>query len=157
MKVCFEALDTITTEISMNVYKSHGWNPTDSLRKSVIIIQNKIYIIFIDFLKTVFDSQWASLCKAFLVEAKWFKSGYMPNTEEYMKNGVVSSGVQLVMLHVYFLLGEELTTDKVELIESNPRIVSSAATILRLYDDLGSAKVYIELMIVTTVENLKLA
>ncbi|CAA7029782.1 unnamed protein product [Microthlaspi erraticum] len=117
MKVCFEALDTITTEISMNVFKSYGWNPTDSLRKS-----------------------WASLCKAFLVEAKWFNSGYMPNTDEYMKNGVISSGVHLVMLHVYFLLGEELTTDKVELIESNPRIISSAATILRLYDDLGSAK-----------------
>lgn len=81
----------------------------------------------------------------------------MPNTEEYMKNGVVSSGVQLVMLHVYFLLGEELTTDKVELIESNPRIVSAAATILRLYDDLGSAKVYTELMILTTRQNLKLA
>ncbi|CAA7029781.1 unnamed protein product [Microthlaspi erraticum] len=117
MKVCFEALDMITMEISMKVLKEHGWNPTDSLRKS-----------------------WASLCKAFLVEAKWFKSGYMPNTEEYMKNGIVSSGVQLVMLHVYFLLGEELTTDNVELIERNPRIVSSAATILRLYDDLGSAK-----------------
>jgi (3S)-linalool synthase len=39
------------------------------------------------------------------------------------------------------LLGEELTKEKVELIESNPGIVSSAATILRLWDDLGSAKV----------------
>ncbi|KAL1191694.1 S-(+)-linalool synthase [Cardamine amara subsp. amara] len=117
MKVCFEALDMITMEISMKIWKSHGWNPTDSLRKS-----------------------WASLCKAFLVEAKWFNSGYLPNTEEYMKNGVVSSGVHLVMLHVYFLLGEELTREKVQLIESNPSIVSSAATILRLWDDLGSAK-----------------
>ncbi|CAL9237884.1 unnamed protein product [Arabidopsis halleri] len=117
MKVCFEALDMITMEISMKICKSHGWNPTDSLRKS-----------------------WASLCKAFLIEAKWFHSGYLPNTEEYMKNGIVSSGVHLVMLHVYFLLGEELTREKVELIESNPRIVSSAATILRLWDDLGSAK-----------------
>ncbi|KAL1188319.1 S-(+)-linalool synthase [Cardamine amara subsp. amara] len=117
MKVCFEALDMITMEISMKIWKSHGWNPTDSLRKS-----------------------WAILCKAFLVEAKWFNSGYLPNTEEYMKNGVVSSGVHLVMLHVYFLLGEELTREKVQLIESNPSIVSSAATILRLWDDLGSAK-----------------
>jgi len=81
------------------------------------------------------------LCKAFLVEAKWFNSGYLPTTEEYMKNGVVSSGVHLVMLHAYILLGEELTKEKVELIESNPGIVSSAATILRLWDDLGSAKV----------------
>jgi len=88
-----------------------------------------------------FVSQWASLCKSFLVEAKWFHSGYLPNTEEYMKNGVVSSGVHLVMLHVYILLGEDLTKEKVELIESNPGIVSSAATILRLWDDLGSAKV----------------
>ncbi|VVA93796.1 unnamed protein product [Arabis nemorensis] len=82
MKVCFEALDMITMDISMKVCESHGWNPTDS---------SKI-------------------------------------------------GVHLVMLHVYFLLGEELTRDKVKLIESNPRIVSSAATILRLWDDLGSAK-----------------
>ncbi|KAJ4872672.1 hypothetical protein Rs2_45661 [Raphanus sativus] len=117
MKICFEALDTITKEISMKIYKSHGLNPTDSLRKS-----------------------WASLCRAFLVEAKWFNSGYLPNCEEYMKNGVVSSGVHLVMLHVYYLLEEEMSTEKVELIESNPEIVSSAATILRLWDDLGSAK-----------------
>ena len=53
----------------------------------------------------------------------------------------MSSGVHLVMLHVYYLLGEEITTGKVELIESIPKIVSSAATILRLWDDLGSAKV----------------
>ncbi|KAJ0261604.1 Terpene synthase [Hirschfeldia incana] len=117
MKVCFEALDTITMEISMKIFKSHGLNPTDSLRKS-----------------------WASLCGAFLVEAKWFISGYLPDTEEYMENGVVSSGVHLVMLHVYYLLGEEITKEKVELIENNPEIVLSAATILRLWDDLGSAK-----------------
>lgn len=81
------------------------------------------------------------MSKAFLVEAKRFNSGYLPNTEEYMKNGVVSSGAHLVMIHVYFLLGEEITRDKIELIESSPSIVSSAATILRLWDDLGSAKV----------------
>ncbi|CAH8386825.1 unnamed protein product [Eruca vesicaria subsp. sativa] len=112
MKVCFEALDTITMEISMKICKLHGWNPTLSLQKS-----------------------WARLCKAYLVEAKWFNSGYLPNTEEYMKIGAVSSGVHLVMLHVYYLLGE-ITAEKVKLIESNPKIVSSAATILRLWDDL---------------------
>lgn len=40
MKICFEALDTITKEISMKIYKSHGLNPTDSLRKSVYSISN---------------------------------------------------------------------------------------------------------------------
>ncbi|CAA7047427.1 unnamed protein product [Microthlaspi erraticum] len=95
MKVCFEALNTITEEISMKILKSHGWNPTDSLRKS---------------------EKQSGLTR------------------------IMSSGVHLVMLHVYFLLRKDLNQEKVELIESNPKIVSSAATILRLWDDLGSAK-----------------
>ncbi|XP_010547053.1 PREDICTED: S-(+)-linalool synthase, chloroplastic-like [Tarenaya hassleriana] len=117
MRVCFEALDMVTVEISLKVYQKYGWNPMDSLRKS-----------------------WGRLCKAFLVEAKWFERGYLPSTEEYLENGMESSGVHLVMLHVFFLLGEEITKEKVELIESNPKIVSSTATILRLWDDLGTAK-----------------
>ncbi|KAI3676733.1 hypothetical protein L1987_86346 [Smallanthus sonchifolius] len=43
-------------------------------------------------LKTIL--RWATLCDAFLVEAKWFASGHIPNSEEYLKNGIVSSGVQ---------------------------------------------------------------
>lgn len=37
MKTCFRALDDITNEISYNIYKKHGWNPTHLLRKSVCI------------------------------------------------------------------------------------------------------------------------
>uniref|UniRef100_M4EE68 Terpene synthase metal-binding domain-containing protein n=1 Tax=Brassica campestris TaxID=3711 RepID=M4EE68_BRACM len=76
-------------------------------------------------------------------ERSWSKqNGLIRVTYQILRsNGFVSSGVHLVMLHVYYLLGEEITTGKVELIESIPKIVSSAATILRLWDDLGSAKV----------------
>ncbi|CAF2040179.1 unnamed protein product [Brassica napus] len=72
-------------------------------------------------------------------ERSWSKqNGLIRVTYQILRsNGFVSSGVHLVMLH---LLGEEITTGKVELIESIPKIVSSAATILRLWDDLGSAK-----------------
>lgn len=47
--LCFEALDMITMEISMKVCKSHGWNPTDSLRKSVNYHskQGHVYKLFI--------------------------------------------------------------------------------------------------------------
>ncbi|XP_010533841.1 PREDICTED: S-(+)-linalool synthase, chloroplastic-like [Tarenaya hassleriana] len=117
MKVFFKTLDMITMEISHKIYKEHGWNPIKSLQKS-----------------------WARLCEAFLVEARWFESGYLPNKEEYLENGIVSSGVHLVMLHFFYLLGEEITDEKAELMENNPKIVSSVATILRLHDDLGSAK-----------------
>ncbi|TKY66666.1 terpene synthase 13 [Spatholobus suberectus] len=81
-----------------------------------------------------------SLCKAFLGEAKWFASGNLPSAEEYLKNGVVSSGVHIVMVHTFFLLGRGLTEENVQIIDSIPSIISSPAMILRLWDDLGNAK-----------------
>lgn len=85
--------------------------------------------------------QWSSLCTAFLEEAKWFANGKLPKTEEYLRNGIVSSGVHVVLVHAFFLLGEGLCNQTVELVDDMPRIISSTASILRLWDDLGSAKV----------------
>ncbi|KAG8635276.1 probable terpene synthase 13 isoform X2 [Manihot esculenta] len=117
MTTCFKALDNVTNEISYKVYKQHGWNPVNSLRKA-----------------------WGSLCSAFLVEGRWFASGQLPSAEEYLENGIVSSGVHVVLVHVFFLLGHGLTREAVELVNSYPPIISSSATILRLWDDLGTAK-----------------
>lgn len=117
MRICFKAVDNITNEISYKVYKQHGWNPVDSLRKT-----------------------WASLCNAFLVEARWFASGQLPNAEEYLKNGIVSSGVHVVLVHIFFLLGHAVTKENIELIDNNPLIISCTASILRLWDDFGSAQ-----------------
>ncbi|KAK6264856.1 hypothetical protein SCA6_020290 [Theobroma cacao] len=117
MKICFKALDDITDEISHKVYKEHGWNPVNSLRKA-----------------------WATLCRAFLVEARWFASGKLPKAKEYLENGITSSGVHIVLVHIFFLLGQGLNNQHVELIDNNPGMISSTATILRLWDDLGSAK-----------------
>ncbi|XP_021666789.2 probable terpene synthase 13 isoform X2 [Hevea brasiliensis] len=117
MRTCFNALDKVTNEISYKLYKQHGWNPVDSLRKT-----------------------WASLCDAFLVEARWFASGRLPSAGEYLENGIVSSGVHVVLVHIFFLLGYGVSSEAVEFIDNNPGIISSSATILRLWDDLGSAK-----------------
>nr|WBO38710.1 terpene synthase 39 [Aquilaria agallochum] len=117
MKTCFKALDDITNELSDKVKMRHGWNPLCSLRKT-----------------------WGSLCKAFLMEAKWFNSGTLPGAEEYLENGIVSSGVHVALVHLFFLLGQNLNRNTVDQIDSYPGVVSSSATILRLWDDLGSAK-----------------
>ncbi|KAG4124068.1 hypothetical protein ERO13_D10G017700v2 [Gossypium hirsutum] len=117
MKICFKALDDITNEISQKVYKEHGRNPINSLRKA-----------------------WSTLFRAFLVEARWFGSGNLPKANEYLENGIISSGVHIVLVHIFFLLGIGSTDQNVELIDNNPSIISSTATILRLWDDLGSAK-----------------
>ncbi|GAV89482.1 Terpene_synth domain-containing protein/Terpene_synth_C domain-containing protein, partial [Cephalotus follicularis] len=117
LKKSFKALDDTTNEISYKICMEHGFNPVNSLRQT-----------------------WASLCNAFLVEAKWVASGSLPKTEEYLKNGIVSSGVHVVLIHMFYLLGQGITKESVQLIDTNPGIISYIATILRLWDDLGSAK-----------------
>ncbi|KAG6696554.1 hypothetical protein I3842_09G153500 [Carya illinoinensis] len=114
MKICFMAPYDITEEISQKIYQKHGSNPLNSLRKS-----------------------WASLCNAFLVEARWFASGQLPRSKDYLENAIVSSGVHVVLGHTFFLLGRRLTEETRNLVENVPDIISSPATILRLWDDLG--------------------
>ncbi|XP_062162280.1 (3S,6E)-nerolidol synthase 1-like isoform X2 [Alnus glutinosa] len=116
MKICFKALHDITNEISYKIYQKHGWNPIDSLRKT-----------------------WAILFNAFLVEAQWFATGRSPKSEEYLTNAVVSSGVHVVLVHIFFLLGHRLNKETAKLVDNMPGIISSPGTILRLWDDLGSA------------------
>lgn len=145
MKTCYIKLYETTNEISDKVYRKHGWNPITSLRKSVNFhIKVKVKMLYfkpyINVL-IIFFSQWATLCDAFLVEAEWFACSHLPSAKEYLENGAVSSGVHVVLAHIFFLLGQGINKETVQLLNSNPGIVSSTASILRLSDDLGSAKV----------------
>ncbi|XP_014508499.1 (3S,6E)-nerolidol synthase 1 [Vigna radiata var. radiata] len=76
------------------------------------------------------------LMNAFLEEAKWFRSGYVPNAEEYLKNGIVSTGVHMILVHSFFFLGEGITAETAAALEGLPTLISATATILRLCDDL---------------------
>ena len=61
--------------------------------------------------------------------------------DEYLKNGKVSSGVHVVLEHVFFLLGFGATNEGPIDLSDASAIISSVAAMLRLWDDLGSAKV----------------
>ncbi|CAI0468039.1 unnamed protein product [Linum tenue] len=116
MMKCFTSLHKVTNDIGYKVYNRHGWNPVHSLRQA-----------------------WAKLFKAFLVEAMWLKGGEWPSAEEYLKNGIVSSGVQVVLVHLFFLLGQGLAQSNVDLVSGDdPPVISSVAKILRLWDDLSA-------------------
>ncbi|KAG6474517.1 hypothetical protein ZIOFF_068454 [Zingiber officinale] len=117
MKITYTALFETTNEIAQMIYKEHGWNPMDSLKNA-----------------------WIELCNAFLVEAKWFEQSQVPTSHDYFKNGIVSCGVPVVLIHIYFLLGQAITHENVSCLETYPNLISCPATILRLWDDLGSAK-----------------
>ncbi|KAH6795945.1 hypothetical protein C2S51_036931 [Perilla frutescens var. frutescens] len=113
MKMCYISLLDTANEIGRTISKEHGYNPINSLKQT-----------------------WASLCDAFLVEAKWFSSRDLPGAKEYLVNGKVSSEVHVVLVHLFFLLGLGDRTNLDDILT----LVSSIATILRLWDDLGSAK-----------------
>ncbi|KAJ0968573.1 hypothetical protein J5N97_025490 [Dioscorea zingiberensis] len=117
MKICYNALYKITNEIADITLKEYGWNPINTLSKS-----------------------WAKLFNAFLQEVKWFASGQVPNKDDYLRNAVISSGVFIVIVHLFFLMGNGLTKENVEQIEKDPSFIYHTGAILRLWDDLGSAK-----------------
>ncbi|KAK4753254.1 hypothetical protein SAY87_022052 [Trapa incisa] len=125
MKGCFRALDDITNEICSNIYEKHGWNPTRLLRKS-----------------------WEMLCEAFLVEARWLTTPNAPSTVEYLNNAIVTTGVPVVMAHSFANLSSEGISDQIltGVLDGSSRdnileISRLTGKILRLWDDLGSAKV----------------
>ncbi|KAL0442870.1 UNVERIFIED_CONTAM: Tricyclene synthase Oc15, chloroplastic [Sesamum latifolium] len=85
MKMCYRALLDTTNGIGREIYKSHGYDPIDSLKTS-----------------------WGSLCNA-PYGSEWFASGDLPTTAKYLE-------------------------------------MESVATILRLWDDLGSARMSIKMV-----------
>ncbi|KAL0398701.1 UNVERIFIED_CONTAM: Tricyclene synthase Oc15, chloroplastic [Sesamum radiatum] len=117
MKTCHRALLDTTNEIGREIYKRHGHNPIDSLKKS-----------------------WASLCNAYLVEAKWFASGVSPTADMHLENGKISTGVYMVLVHLFFLLGLGRTNGDTINLPDISQLLSCVATILRLWNDLGGAK-----------------
>nr|QPL17968.1 terpene synthase [Lathyrus odoratus] len=117
MKVCFKALYDTTSELALKTHLKTGWNPLSSLIKS-----------------------WIKLLNAFLQEAKWFASGHVPTSEEYLKNAIVSTGVHVILVHAFFCMGQDITNKTVSIIDDFPTIISTTATILRLCDDLEGDK-----------------
>jgi (3S)-linalool synthase len=83
--------------------------------------------------------QWVVLFDGFMVEAKWLATDQVPTAEDYLRNGVVTSGVPLAFVHLLVLLGYDQSTEA--LIDHIPSVISCPAKILRLWDDMGSAEV----------------
>ncbi|XP_031392247.1 probable terpene synthase 4, partial [Punica granatum] len=112
-----------------------------SRRALILNVANDINGTSSQILKELVSNTWARLCDASLVEARWFTSRHSPLADEYLKNAVVSSGVHIVMVHSFAFLSESVNQHSLEMMLNNfPGISSSTGEILRLWDDLGSAK-----------------
>ncbi|VAI54080.1 unnamed protein product [Triticum turgidum subsp. durum] len=111
---CYKALYTITSDVADMVRKEHGSSPINHLKKA-----------------------WATLFDGFMIEGKWLSTNQIPTSEDYLGNGIVTSGAPLVFMHLLFMLGHELPECNNDDIH---RIISCPAKIMRLWDDMGSAK-----------------
>lgn len=79
--------------------------------------------------------------EAFLAEAKWFNKEYVPSLEEYLVNGVTTGGTYMALVHSFFLMGQGVNKQTLALMEPYPDLFTFSGKILRLWDDLGTARV----------------
>ncbi|CAH8316978.1 unnamed protein product [Eruca vesicaria subsp. sativa] len=117
MKMCFLLLYNEINQIGYDVLRDKGRN-------------------IIPHLKQV----WTNLLKAFLTEAKWYKTGHKPSFNEYMQNGFISSSVPTILLHLFSILCDHISDQNLTDISKNQHsIVRSSANILRLANDLATS------------------
>ncbi|KDP35323.1 hypothetical protein JCGZ_09482 [Jatropha curcas] len=116
MKICFLCLHNSINEIAYDALKEQGFHIISYLKKA-----------------------WADICKSYLLEAKWYYSGYTPTLQEYIDNAWISISAPVILVHGYFLLKTPITTDALKALNEYPSIIRWSSMILRLADDLGTS------------------
>ncbi|KAL8111154.1 sesquiterpene synthase Cop-like [Apium graveolens] len=115
MKVCYQALLDTYNEMEKILDKEAG-------RPSYRVHEAK--------------KSFTRLAKAYLDEAKWFKEGYFPTTEEYMNVALVSSGYGMMAANSFVGAGDVSTREAFQWVSNDPLIVRASSLIARLCDDM---------------------
>ncbi|KAL3504222.1 hypothetical protein ACH5RR_034063 [Cinchona calisaya] len=121
MKLCYLAVYNSINEMAYNALKEQGVNVIPYLRKA-----------------------WADLCRAYLKEANWYFSGYVPTMEEYLDNASRSIGIYPVLVHAYICVHNPIKEADLEYLETRPNIAQNTVLIVRFADDLGTSREEIE-------------
>ncbi|KAG8370983.1 hypothetical protein BUALT_Bualt13G0040000 [Buddleja alternifolia] len=116
MKIFFLALFNTVNEMAYDVLRDKGFN----------ILPYSPY-------------RWAELCQKYIVEAKWYYSGYKPSLDEYLSHGWVSITGPLLIVHAYLWITNPLKDKHLEDLQRYPEIVKWPSLICRLADDLGTS------------------
>ncbi|KAL5703228.1 hypothetical protein ACHQM5_028345 [Ranunculus cassubicifolius] len=117
MRVLFFAFYSTINEFAYKSLKEQGVNTLSYLRK-----------------------KWLLNFKAYMLELKWFKTGYKQSLNEYLNNAAPSSTSPLLYLSSYVFISPDISTDILDYIDNTPNIIHWSAYILRLVDDLGTCK-----------------
>ncbi|XP_058072947.1 sesquiterpene synthase TPS2-like isoform X1 [Magnolia sinica] len=95
-------------------------------------LEGKLYRI--PYLKKAF----MVVAKAYLVEARWATTGYVPSLEEYMKNALLSSAYPTLTLASLVGMGDVAAKETFEWAINVPKVVKAIGVICRLKDDITS-------------------
>eukprot|EP00268_Persea_americana_P003064 TRINITY_DN1091_c0_g1_i1.p1 TRINITY_DN1091_c0_g1~~TRINITY_DN1091_c0_g1_i1.p1 ORF type:complete len:582 (+),score=87.69 TRINITY_DN1091_c0_g1_i1:342-2087(+) len=117
MKTCYLALFNFVHEVSYDTLKDYGWNILPLIRE-----------------------EWERLCMSYLAEAKWFGNGSKPALDEYLRNGWISVGGPVAMVHAYFLQGRPIRKDSINFLDHGSELIYWSSVATRLNDDLGTSK-----------------
>ncbi|MFQ6641316.1 hypothetical protein Gotur_015499 [Gossypium turneri] len=121
MKICFLALYNFINEIAFDILKEQGIDVIPFLKKA-----------------------WTDLCKAYLLEAKWYYSGYTPTLKEYLDNAWISVTGHVMLAHSY-LATHHITEEGLRNFqEYYPDIIIHANILARLLNDLGTSSYELE-------------
>ncbi|KAK8985628.1 hypothetical protein V6N11_068876 [Hibiscus sabdariffa] len=116
MKICYHSLYNSVNKMAFDILKEQG-------------------IDVLPFLKKV----WTNLCKAYLLEAKWYYIGYTPTLQEYIDNAWTSISGPVMLGHAY-LRTDHITPEGLQHIqECYNNIIYQSSMIFRLTDDLGTS------------------
>ncbi|KAF3776857.1 putative pinene synthase [Nymphaea thermarum] len=120
-RLCFLALYNTTNQFANDFMRDKGTNILGYLTRA-----------------------WAELCKAYLVEAKWFYNGYTPTVEEYLDNAWVSISGPVLFIHAYFFVQHAIKEDAAMDIDHYINLITKSSMIVRLQNDLETSKGEIE-------------
>ncbi|KAJ3693008.1 hypothetical protein LUZ60_012103 [Juncus effusus] len=121
MKICFVALFDTVEEQGREVMKEKGLDITPNIKKA-----------------------WTDLCKAYLVEAKWYHKKYTPTLEEYLENAWITFSSHIASTYAFCMNQEATSKDLENFLSAYPDKVRLMSTICRLCDDLATSKAEIE-------------
>ncbi|KAI5656683.1 hypothetical protein M9H77_25476 [Catharanthus roseus] len=98
-----------------------------------LAIQRETKIFGVDYAKT----SMKELARAYMEEAKWFHSGYVPAVEKYLRVALVTSGFLMLSMHSLVGMGEIATKEALDWAANEPLLVRAASIICRLTDDMA--------------------
>ncbi|XP_054811990.1 (+)-epi-alpha-bisabolol synthase-like [Prosopis cineraria] len=119
MKVAFFAIYDFVDELASDIQREKGLNVDTYLKKG-----------------------WQDMCKAFMVEARWYHGGKTPSLKEYLENAWVSIGGHNYFLHTYLTMpNNSIKKQDLDFLDQRlSNLPYLAGLNFRLLNDIGSFK-----------------